>query len=66
MLTVVDVQAEVARIASLADDEKQHSCEDELFRLVLTAIADGTIEDAAACSAAALKSWDSDFARWCA
>lgn len=47
------------------DDEAAHSLEDDLWGEVLREIAAGA-DNAAELAAAALKSNDIDFARWCA
>ena len=48
------------------DDEAAHSMEDALHRDVLKAIAAGECDDPAATAAAALKTLDLKFQRWCA
>lgn len=48
------------------DDEVAHSDEDSLYRDLLSAIADGTCTDPAACAALALTTQELEFARWCA
>ncbi len=54
---------DIARIKG--DDESAHSAEDTLFQDVLAAIADGKCERPEICAAEALKSLDTEFARWC-
>ena len=66
-LTVDEINRRVGLIDNCsADDEAAHSEEDELYRDVLKAIADGTAEQPAKCAAAALETRDITFARWCA
>jgi hypothetical protein len=67
-LTREAVEARVAAIACLArDDEAAHAREDDLHVAVLQAIAAGTWRDApAVLCAAALKTKEIEFARWCA
>lgn len=56
----------VAQIESMAaDPEIAHAEEDVMKDCVLQAIAGG-VEDPAGCAAAALKSCDLSFPRWCA
>jgi hypothetical protein len=62
--TVIAAVAEVRAKAS--DGEVAHNAEDDLYRLVLRSISDGTCDDPAACAREALKTLDIDFARWCA
>lgn len=67
MLTVDDVLKAVADIdAARGDDEAAHSMEDDLHQRVLSAIAKGRCADPQACAAAALKTNEISFARWCA
>jgi hypothetical protein len=68
-MKVTDVEREATWIVSAAgkfgcDPEGLHSCEDDLYRAVLTAIAMGTCDDPKACAAAALKTQNADFPRW--
>jgi hypothetical protein len=66
-VTVDDVDAEVRRIASMASDpEAAHSIEDDLYVRVLEAIVAWGCDHDAALAAAALKTQDFNFARWCA
>lgn len=66
-LTVEDVKARVEEIRRIAvDDEVAHSTEDDLHQNVLSAIAEGSCDDPAACAKEALKTRDIKFARWCA
>lgn len=67
-MTVDEVKMKVQEIAAigLGDPEMAHSNEDELYRMVLRAIADGTCEDPRALAAEVLKAKDLDFPRWCA
>lgn len=61
-----DVNERVLRIAAASgDDEHQHSSEDDLYRDVLRAIADGA-PNAAELATAALKSQTLHFSRWSA
>jgi hypothetical protein len=54
---------EIRRLAN--DDEAAHSAEDRLYVDVMQSIADGSCEDPSACAAAALKTLEIDFERWC-
>jgi len=68
-LTVADVERAVKKIGAVArDPEDAHSQEDALHCLVLSAIAAGDVadEDVRAVAAAAIKTKDIDFPRWCA
>jgi hypothetical protein len=66
MVTEETILAAVAGIeASKGDPESAHAQEDELYRAVLQAIADGH-ESPALLAAAALDSQKVDFPRWCA
>ena len=56
---------EVKRIGALADDEAQHSAEDELWAAVLEAIAAGE-PNPDRLAAAALRTRLLNFERWCA
>jgi hypothetical protein len=61
------INARLAEIQHCAGDhELAHSLEDRLFRDVLTAIAAGTSDNPEELAAAALRSHDIDFHRWCA
>ena len=61
------VAAAVAVVAAAAHDpEVAHSCEDDLMRQVLTAIARGQCADPPECARLALQTMDLDFPRWCA
>lgn len=56
----------VAKIeAMIGDNESAHIEEDVMKDCVLQAIANG-VDNPAECAAAALKSCDLDFERWCA
>lgn len=66
-MTVDEIKLRVEEIRKVAhDDERAHCEEDDLHRDVLSAIADGSAEDPAACAAAALETRSISFARWCA
>jgi hypothetical protein len=66
-MDVTEVIRRVAVVRSLAgDDETAHGAEDELWRGVLAAIANGECDDPEACAAEALKTSEIDFHRWCA
>jgi hypothetical protein len=65
-VTVADVEAKVEAIRAVrGDDERAHSDEDELHQLVLAVIARGAA-NAAELAAAALKTTEIEFSRWCA
>lgn len=65
-MTKEEVEARIEEIRGLTwDDEAAHGREDDLFAAVLAAIRDGA-ENPAELAAAALKSCEIDFARWCA
>ena len=65
-LTVAWVESQVQFIREMSrDDEAAHSEEDALHLCVLAAIANGTTADPAAVAAAALKTQDISFSRWC-
>lgn len=65
LLTVEDVARRLAAIhAEQHDDEAAHGMADDLYRDVLTAIANGA-PDAGILAAAALRAETLDFARWC-
>ena len=66
--TVTEVLRHIEAIRVISgDDESAHSAEDRLWASVLTAIANGRNEDAAAdLCAAALQTLSVEFARWCA
>ncbi len=49
-----------------SDHEYAHIEEDRLHQYVLDQIADGKVEDPAACARKALETKTLDFARWCA
>jgi hypothetical protein len=51
---------------SEGDDERQHSLEDELYRELITAIANGYCADPVACCKEASRTQEMDFARHCA
>jgi hypothetical protein len=66
-MTPEDAKARVEKIrAKIHDDEMAHPEEDELHRDALTAIANGTAVDGAMCAREALRTSETDFARWCA
>lgn len=66
-MDVEKIKAQIERIRLLADDdERAHGAEDELHVAVLKAIAEDVCVDPAACAAAALKTAEIDFERWCA
>lgn len=66
-MTVDEVEAEVARIREMRlDDEAAHSAEDRLWENVLRTIASGYGDKPSSLAAAALKTIEVDFARWCA
>jgi hypothetical protein len=63
-MDVSEVEARVEQVAAVAGDEVQaHYLEDELWRDVLSAIADGA-EHPADLAHAAMKTWDPKRARW--
>ena len=65
-LTMSDVLARVREVNELrGDNECAHSKEDALWRDVLAAIRDG-VDNPAELAAAALKTQDITFKRWCA
>lgn len=65
-LTVADVEKRVAKIRAMSDDdESAHGMEDGLRGDVLRAIAKGA-SNPHLLAAAALKTDEIDFARWCA
>lgn len=67
MMQVSDIERRVQRIKDCAgDDEAAHGMEDDLHQQVLKAIADGKCSNAALCAAAALKTQEIKFSRWCA
>lgn len=66
-MTLDEVEAEVERIRGLADDdESAHGAEDDLWEKVLRTIASGYGDKPSALAAAALKTTEIDFQRWCA
>ncbi len=66
-MTVQDVIDRVEAIHHFrSDDEAAHSAEDSLHVDVLRAIATGQCDDPKGCAAAALRTLDIGFARWCA
>ena len=66
-MNVADIEKKVAYIESIKDDdEAAHGTEDGLRQEVLEAIATGTAENPAECAAAALRTSEIDFYRWCA
>jgi plasmid stability protein len=65
-MTIAQINKRLQKIKNVAsDDEHAHSLEDELWHDVLKAIADGCAYPQAM-AAAALKSRDIKFSRWCA
>jgi hypothetical protein len=67
MLTLDEVTDEVERIREIADDDEvAHNKEDALHQKVLKAIAAAECADPAACAAAALRTLEIEFSRWCA
>lgn len=65
-MTIADVVARVDEIENASGDpESAHSLEDDLWRDVLQAIADGA-PNAAGLAREALKTQDISFPRWCA
>ena len=60
---VIDLVEAVERIQD--DDESAHALEDDIWEAVLRAIAEGA-DDAKGLAAAALKTQDFGFSRWCA
>jgi hypothetical protein len=67
MVTVDEVEAEVARIRAMAaDDEAAHSAEDDLWHRVLETIASGQGDTPWRLAKAALKTKEIEFQRWCA
>lgn len=67
MITKEHVRACVSDIRSTAeDDERAHKLEDELYRNVLIAIAEGDCVDPAEIATEALKTCRIKFNRWCA
>lgn len=67
-MTTKDIEGRVAAIKQQAaehDDESAHILEDALWQVVMEAIADGD-PNASRLAAAALKTKDIKFARWCA
>jgi hypothetical protein len=66
-MTIANVEAEVQRIAAMAnDDERAHVAEDELHQSVLAYIAEHGDAHSQALARAALATMDIGFARWCA
>ena len=63
---VAKLVAEVEEAVKDGDDEVAHSREDDLHKAVLIAISNGMCDDPAACAAAAVKTVEMCFARWCA
>lgn len=65
-ITAEDIAHRLAAIhAAQNDDEAAHGLADDLYRDVLTSIANGA-DDAPLLAAAALRVETLDFARWCA
>jgi hypothetical protein len=61
------VLARVNEIRDIAGDgEVAHSKEDDLWRDVLRAIAEGTVVSGSECARVALLTQDIEFERWCA
>lgn len=66
-MTVEEVESRVRRIDAMSnDDESAHEEEDELHRDVITYIAEGGFGKASELAAAALRTQDIEFSRWCA
>ena len=63
-MTTAEVQARVTLLAAEQDNETFHLGEDRLYRDVLTAIAAGECDDAAACASAAIESLSIHRPRW--
>lgn len=60
-----DVRERLAEIENVAyDDEAAHSLEDDLYRQLLEAIADGLCQEPELCARLALKSQNLHFERW--
>ena len=59
---VVEIQA----AADDHDDERAHELEDALNAIILEALANDTLDDAAECARIARTSQAIKFARWCA
>ncbi len=65
-MTIKEIEGIIQKIISFRnDDEAQHGLEDALWEAVLVAIADGA-DDPGPLAAAALKTRELEFARWCA
>ena len=58
--------AEIQVAADDVDDERAHWLEDKLREIILEALANGTIDDAAECARIARTSQAIKFERWCA
>ena len=66
VITVEEVRQQLAAIREATrDDEVAHSMEDELYRRVLEAVADGA-DDAPEMAALALETKSIEFSRWMA
>lgn len=64
-MDIHDVRKRLEDICSYADDcETAHGLEDDLYRTVLTAIADGVAAQPQLMAFEALRSAEIDFARW--
>jgi hypothetical protein len=64
-MTLKQVKNRVLAIEkSDGDDERRHSLEDELYRELITAIANGQCTDPVACCKEAIKTLEMDFSRW--
>ena len=64
-LTLQDVKLLVETIRDISDDnEAAHLEEDKLHQGLLRAIAQGAVDDPAACAAEALKTLEMSFTRW--
>jgi hypothetical protein len=67
IITIEDVYKEVEKIKRLAGDpESAHDHEDGLHQAVLQLIADGKCQNPPLFAAAALRTKNIDFQRWCA
>lgn len=73
-MTVSDVAAKVEKVAEKCgerprgcyDPEAAHSLEDDLYKELLVAIAEGRCKDPVACANKALETRSFDFPRYCA
>jgi len=66
-MTPETIQQAVDYIRAVQDDpEEAHNAEDHLYVSVLSAIAEGLLDDPAKCARLALSAGDIRFPRWCA